>query len=93
MQHAHVLSLAMVSRQNDDSQELTVFQQPPKKQIRFKHSSKEEDILALSKGFVPANTRKNTMWAYKVFSDWLVERNNNAEQQCPENLFLVRALV
>ena len=85
--------MKMVSRENDDSQEFTVFKQPPKKQTRFKHPSKEEEILALSKGFVPANTRKNTTWAYKVFLDWLAERNNNAEEQCPENFFLAHVLV
>ena len=34
----------------------------------------------------PANTKKNTTLAYKVFSDWLTKRNNNAEEQCPEDL-------
>ena len=41
-------------------------------------------MLLLSKGFVPANTRKNTTWAYKV----LAERNNDAEEQCPEKFVL-----
>ena len=50
----------MASRENDDSQDLADFKQPPKKMTRFKHPSKEEEILALSKGFAPANTRKNT---------------------------------
>ena len=70
----------MVSRENDDSQELTAFKQPSKKQTRFKHPSKEEEILALLKGFVPANTctRKNTTRAYKVCSDWVAKK----EQQC-----------
>ena len=40
----------------------------------------------LSNGFVPANTRKNMTWAYKVFLDWLAERNNNAKERCPEDL-------
>ena len=70
----------MVSRENDDSQEFPVFKQPLKKQARFIHPSKEEQILALSKGFVPVNTRKNTTWPYNVFSDWLAERNNNAKK-------------
>ena len=56
------------------------------KKTRFKHPVKEEEIVELSKGIVPANTKKNTMWVYKVFSDWLTERNNNAEEQCPEDL-------
>ena len=66
------------SKEWDDSQELTDFKQPPKK-TRFKLPVKEEELLELSKRFVPANTKKNTMWAYKVFSDWLTERNNNTE--------------
>ena len=41
----------------DDSQELMEFKQPPKK-ARFKHPVKEEKILELSKGIVPANTKK-----------------------------------
>ena len=76
----------MTSIEKDDSQDLTDFKQPPKKKTRFKHPLKEEEILALSKGFVPANTWKNTTWAYKVFSNWLAERNNNAEEQCPQDL-------
>ena len=75
----------MASKEWDDSQELTEFKQPPKK-TSFKHPVKEEKILELSKGFVPANTKKNTTWAYKVFSDWPTEINNNAEEQCPEDL-------
>ena len=67
----------MVLRENEDLQEFTVFMQPPKKQTGFKHPLKEEEVhavLALSKGFVSANTRKNTTWAYKVFSDWPAEK-------------------
>ena len=64
----------MVSRGNEDSQESTVFMQPPKKLTRFKHPSKEEEVLALS------NTRKNMTWAYTKYSrtGW-PKRNNNGE--------------
>ena len=55
----------MASRENDDSQRLTDFKEPPKKKTRFKHPWKEEEILALSKGFVPANTRKN-IYSYEM---------------------------
>ena len=83
----------MVSRENVDSQEFTVFILPPKKQTRFKHPSKEEKVLALSKGFVFANTRKNTTWAYKVFLDWLSEKEQQRQKTVSRNLFLVRVLV
>ena len=60
--------MKMISSENEDSQGFTVFMQPPKKQAQFKHPLKEEEVLALS------NTRKNSTWAYEVFSDWLVEK-------------------
>ena len=42
----------------------------------------------LSKGFIPANTRKNTMWAWRVFAEWRAERNKNPENDpCPMDLF------
>ena len=45
-------------------------------------------MATLSKGFVPANTKKNTTWAYKIFLDWRAERNKNTEEDvCPEDLF------
>ena len=75
----------MASKEWDDWQGVTEFKQSPK-MTRFKHPVIEEKILELSKGFVPANTKKITTWAYKVFSDWLTERNNNADEQCPEDL-------
>ena len=49
--------MKIASKEWDDSQELTDFQQPPKK-IRFKHFVKEEEILELLMGFVRANTKK-----------------------------------
>ena len=37
----------MVLRENEDSQEFTFFMQPPKKQTRFKHPSKEEEGISV----------------------------------------------
>ena len=70
----------MASKKWDDSQDLTDFKQPPK-YTSFKHPVKEEEILGLSKGFVPANTKKTTTWAYKVFSDWLAEKNKKKPEE------------
>ena len=64
-----LFSVKMALKKWDDSQQVTDFKQPPKK-TRFKHPVKDEEILELSKGFVPANMEKNTMWAFKVFSDY-----------------------
>ena len=82
---AYLFSVKIALKELYDSQELTEFKQPPKKS-RFKHPVKGEKILELSQGIVPANTKKNTMWACTVFSDWLTETNINAEEQCPEDL-------
>ena len=38
-------------------------------------------------GFVPPNTRKNTTWAMRVFTEWKAERNKAAGSPlCPDNL-------
>ena len=79
-----LFSVKMASKEWDDSQELTDFKQLPKK-THSKYPVKEEEILELSKGFAPVNTKKNTTWEYKVFSAWLTKRNNNPNQ-CPEDL-------
>ena len=73
--------MKMVSRENENSQEFTVFMQPPKKQTQFKHPSKGEEVLALS------NSRKNTTWAYEILSDWLGEKEQQSRKKCPENNF------
>ena len=65
----------MVSKENANPLDLAAFQLPPKKKCRFKRPATKEEMATLSKGFVPANTKKNTTWAYKVFWDWRAERN------------------
>lgn len=59
----------------------------PKKQLgehskRFKDCSTDEEVSSLVKGYVPDNTRKNTAWALKVFTEWRFAR----EEKCPEDV-------
>ena len=42
-----------------------------------------------SKGFVPANTERSTLWATNTYASWATERNrrSNDENDCPLDLF------
>ena len=57
------------------------FEQPHQKRgkkatkSRFREPATNKEIEVLSKGYVPANTRKNTTWARRVFTEWRAERN------------------
>ena len=54
---------------------------------RFKPPSSDDEIATLSKGFVPPNTEKNTVWAVRVFSEWRAARNDDcASDPCPDCL-------
>ena len=60
---------------------------------RFKYVSTEE-MSELSKGFVPANTEKNTRWALKCFCEWCCAlgsaRNGSDEDSCPLDLLEIQ---
>ena len=63
--------------------------QPLRKKPKFKAPLADDEMATVSKGFVPPNTRKNTTWAVKVFSEWKAERNKNAggsRSLCPDSL-------
>ena len=42
---------------------------------RFSETVSNEELDKMSRGFVPANTTKNTKWAIGVFKSWLESRN------------------
>lgn len=42
---------------------------------RFGNPVKEEDLDELISGTTPANTKKSTAWAVRVFNDWRISRN------------------
>ena len=44
----------------------------------------------LSKGFVPANTEKNTRWALKCFCEWRSARNGSDKDSCPFDLLEIQ---
>ena len=48
---------------------------------RFSETVSEEQVAVLSKGFVPANTSKNTKWAVNVFEAWVQSRNSRTEDE------------
>ena len=59
----------------------------PEYNSRFKPPSSDEEMLAVSKGFVPKNTQKSTTRALNVFIEWRAARNiAGKEHQCPEDL-------
>ena len=53
---------------------------------RFKSPVKKEELEDFSKGYVPANTKKNTSWAVNIFEEWKENRNkmfSDEAEQCP----------
>ena len=82
----------MFGKENDDMADF----QPPKKKARgssmrgeaarFKAPISEKEMAVLKKGFVPANTQRNTGWAMRVFQEWKAERSENDSEECPEDL-------
>ena len=82
------------SKMSEDSYE---DQEPPKKvprtepagrtgQQHFGTLKSNTEMIEICKGFVPDNTKKNTEWAIRVFSEWRSYRNKAttvAEEMCP----------
>ena len=54
---------------------------------RFRAPATNKEMEVLSKGYVPANTRKNTTWAWRVFTEWRAERNKIQTEACPMDQF------
>ena len=54
---------------------------------RFRAPATNKEMEVLSKGYVPANTRKNTTWARRVFTEWRAERNKIQTEACLMDLF------
>ena len=48
---------------------------------KFSEIVSKKQIAVLSKGFVPANTSKNTMWAVKAFEAWVQLHNSCTEDE------------
>ncbi len=46
----------------------------------------DEEMETICKGYVPVNTEKNTKWSVKCFNQWVVSRNRECEDECPEDL-------
>ena len=55
---------------------------------RFKTPTSDEDMTRLCKAYVPPNTKKNTDWALRLFSEWRAERNKKSPSTslCPDDL-------
>ena len=47
-----------------------------------------EEMNTICKGYVPANTEKNTKWSVKCFKEWIFCRNRvcNENEKCPDDL-------
>ena len=54
---------------------------------RFKPATTNEDMEAITKGYIPQNTQRNTAWSSKVFLEWRSSRKCAGEEVCPDNLF------
>ena len=58
-----------------------------KKKPRFQQPTTTKEIDELAKGFIRANTKKNTGWDCHVFEEWKAERNTLSSEKCPDHLF------
>ena len=77
--------LFVMNKENDDPD----FKSPKKKkQIkpskRVEKVSTQEVIDEICKGYVPANTKRNTEWSRRVFAEWRASRDD--EEVCPDLL-------
>jgi hypothetical protein len=80
-----LFKLGMSDWTDSDSEKENDDFQPPKKRLKLPTSSKGKQhfteivssagLEAISKGFVPKNTEKNTRWAISSFKQWIVSRN------------------
>ena len=75
-----------------DLDDLKDFALPTKKKRktvveRFRKPVTDQEMSTLSKGYVPANTKKNNGWAVRVFNEWRAQRNQSIqEEKCPSDL-------
>jgi len=61
-----------------------------RKNIDTRFGSPANTVEEYEKPFCTDNTKVNTCWAVKNFSDWRIEYNNcHAENPCPEGVLLV----
>ena len=72
------------NKKNDDPNDRD-FVLPKKKKARFNTVSTNSEIEEISKGYVPVNTKRNTSWSMKVFSEWRSARDG--DEKCPSDLF------
>ena len=81
--------MAMKEKENCDP-DLDDFKSPKKKKLRFKDPATEKEMKEITNGYVPANTKKSTLWAFNVFQEWIGERNQRQlspdKDQCPLDL-------
>jgi hypothetical protein len=73
---------------NDSVDDFVTSRKKPKPN-RFQVPTDEEDIKEISKGFVPENTKKNTMWACRAYEEWRLQRNKvtgDEAEKCPDDL-------
>ena len=74
------LTLKVAFLENDDPD----FKSPKKKK-QIKLSKRVEKVIdEICKGYVPANTKRNTEWSRRVFAEWRASRDD--EEVCPPDL-------
>ena len=55
---------------------------------RFDFNVTSDDLTCFMEVETPANTKRSTTWAVKIFDDWRRVRNATATSDlCPENIF------
>ena len=84
LQHARVLSLARKCFRKKTMIRRSLIkyclQSATEESVSIYTSVERGRVVSVVERFCPAYTRKNTPWAYKVFSDCPAERKNNDEE-------------
>lgn len=53
---------------------------------RFNTTVTEKQVNVLSKGCVPKNTARSTIWAVRVFKEWIDQRNKHSKELYPSDI-------
>lgn len=81
----------MAGQKENCDPDLSDFQLPKRKKAKhddhFASAKDTDEIAKITRGFVPPNAAKSTVWAMRVFHEWCFARNKKTTSEtCPKDL-------